>query len=324
MASTDGQKRPCHGAVTRFEPASVRNSARASRVVAVLQAPLGEKVGELIVDLVGKHDVHRYELVARAAVGAVVHALAFEPKYASRAGALRDGDLDATRDGWHLDLGADHGFIERDRQLEGDIVARALELLMRTHTHFDQRIAGLTTAAGGPALAAQAQDLTVGHALGHVEIKHAAFGHGDALGSPVDGLQKIYLQRIANVLPAHAERRAGIGAATPTHGAKQVGENIAKTELVAGARAPRVTAERVAAGVSALIAAALLTIGVDLAPVVLLALFGVADDLIGGRDLLEAFLGRGSVAGVEVGVQLLGQFAIGPADLFVGCRARHA
>src|SRR5690606_33564121 len=44
--------------------------------------------------------------------------------------------------------------------------------------------------------------------------------------------------------------------------------------------------------------------------VVLLALVGVADHLVGGRDLLEALLGDG-VVGVGVGVQLTGELTVG-------------
>ena len=50
--------------------------------------------------------------------------------------------------------------------------------------------------------------------------------------------------------------------------------------------------------------------------VVLLALGGVAEHVVGGRDLLEAVLR----AGVGVGVVLLGQLAVGPGDLLVGGR----
>ena len=53
--------------------------------------------------------------------------------------------------------------------------------------------------------------------------------------------------------------------------------------------------------------------------VVLLALGRVAEHVVGGRDLLEAVLG----ARVGVGVVLLGQLAVGLADLLVGRRVGH-
>jgi hypothetical protein len=51
--------------------------------------------------------------------------------------------------------------------------------------------------------------------------------------------------------------------------------------------------------------------------VVLLALGGVAQHVVGGRDLLESLLG-GLVARVGVGVVLLGQLAVGARDLLLG------
>ena len=51
-----------------------------------------------------------------------------------------------------------------------------------------------------------------------------------------------------------------------------------------------------------------------------LRLAGVAEHVVGGRDLLEAILG----ARVGVGVVLLGQLAVGARDLLLGRRVRHA
>jgi len=53
--------------------------------------------------------------------------------------------------------------------------------------------------------------------------------------------------------------------------------------------------------------------------VVGLALLGVGQDVVGGRDLLEPIL----VARVRVGVMLLGQLAIGAPDVLVGALLRH-
>src|SRR5699024_9662475 len=49
-------------------------------------------------------------------------------------------------------------------------------------------------------------------------------------------------------------------------------------------------------------------------PIVLLALFGVVEHRVGLTDLLEALLGVG-VAGMAVGVELAGLFAVGLLDL---------
>ena len=57
--------------------------------------------------------------------------------------------------------------------------------------------------------------------------------------------------------------------------------------------------------------------------VVLLALLGVAEHVVGRGDLLEALLGL-LVAGVGVGVELLGQLPVGARDLLLGRALRHA
>src|SRR5262249_50201371 len=56
--------------------------------------------------------------------------------------------------------------------------------------------------------------------------------------------------------------------------------------------------------------------------VVLLALAGVTEDVVGGGDRLELVL-RLLVPGVGVGVVLLRQLAVGARDLLLGCRLRH-
>src|SRR5690606_1931529 len=64
--------------------------------------------------------------------------------------------------------------------------------------------------------------------------------------------------------------------------------------------------------------------GAELADlVVLLALGLVADDVVGGGDLLEALLG-GGVTRVGVGVQLAGELAVGARDLLRRRRLRDA
>ena len=96
--------------------------------------------------------------------------------------------------------------------------------------------------------------------------------------------------------------------ATTEHAAEQIGDVAALevepsgTGTEAGAR-PTGTAETGAPHG---------THGPDL--VVLLALGLVADDVVRGRDLLEAFLG-GGIAGVGVGMQLTGQLAVRTRDV---------
>jgi hypothetical protein len=67
----------------------------------------------------------------------------------------------------------------------------------------------------------------------------------------------------------------------------------------------------------------LLARGVDLARVIALALLLVADNAIGGGDLLELLLG-GLVPRIQVGVQLLGELALGLGDVRRARGLRHA
>src|SRR5882724_9157608 len=63
--------------------------------------------------------------------------------------------------------------------------------------------------------------------------------------------------------------------------------------------------------------------GVDLAAVVARPLLGIGQDVVGGVDRLEA---RGGIllAGIEVGVMLLGELAIGAPDLLLARLALDA
>ncbi len=97
-----------------------------------------------------------------------------------------------------------------------------------------------------------------------------------------------------------------------------------KSSPSGGPRPPARPAERAAARVGAMEAAPRLAGGVDLAAVELLALLGIADDLVGRRHLLEALLRRGAIGRIEVGMQLLGELAIGAADVVLARSARHA
>ena len=63
-------------------------------------------------------------------------------------------------------------------------------------------------------------------------------------------------------------------------------------------------------------------LGVEAELVVHLPLLGVAEDVVGFLNVLEALLG-GFVAGVEVGMVLARQLAVGLADIVRGGLARH-
>ena len=63
--------------------------------------------------------------------------------------------------------------------------------------------------------------------------------------------------------------------------------------------------------------------GIDLAGVEAPALVGIAEQVVGARHLLEFLLSR-LVAGIEVGMQLLRQLAIGALNLGSGGRRGDA
>src|SRR5262249_44698287 len=104
--------------------------------------------------------------------------------------------------------------------------------------------------------------------------------------------------------------------------AEEIGKEVAEPEVLAAGSA-RAPAER-PAGVRTLIGATRLAVGVDLAAVVLAALRRVADDVVGRRNALEALLRARPVAGIEIGMQLLGELTVGAADLLIRRVTRHA
>src|SRR5918996_3119882 len=142
-------------------------------------------------------------------------------------------------------------------------------------------------------------------------------------GQPADGVLERQVQLGLEVLTpmgAGAARRAGAGAAgsTATGAPEQPAQHVAQvTEVLepeparSPARATRTLAAEHAAHRAEL---------ADL--VVLLAPLGVADDVVGGRDLLEAFLGS-LVAGVGVGVVLARQLPVRLADVLLGRAVAH-
>ncbi len=127
----------------------------------------------------------------------------------------------------------------------------------------------------------------------------------------VDGIEEVELQPIAGVLPAHAQ-------IAPVSTAKNLRQDVVGRGHIGKAVGAGI-AVPCPAGVIAVEAARrpLGTGGIDLALVVARALLGVADQIVGGRDILELLLRR-LVAGVEIGMQLLGERAVGLADVLGG------
>ena len=120
----------------------------------------------------------------------------------------------------------------------------------------------------------------------------------------IEGQRNLCLQ-IAAALPTRAPAPAAAGAAPPPRSAaEQVGEDVphprgVEVEALKAAEAstgPAAGGER------------------SRAAVVLLALLGVAEHVVGLGDLLEALLRR-LVVGIAIGVVGAGEFAVGLLDL---------
>ena len=105
------------------------------------------------------------------------------------------------------------------------------------------------------------------------------------------------------------------GALGAKHRAEKVAERLVAPAARLGTRTA-VTAAGVAFGMIAIggLGGALVPGGVDLAAIELAARFGIGQQLVGDRHALEDFLGLG-IAGIEVGMMLLGQLAISPANV---------
>ena len=145
---------------------------------------------------------------------------------------------------------------------------------------------------GAAAAAVRAPDL-----LGHVDRRR------DAVHRVLEGQVQLRLHVGPALGPTLGRARpAGAPAEEATEEVAEVAHVVHAEGAAAAARHAAEAADRPA--------------GADL--VVLLALVGVADHVVGGADLLEALLR----AGVGVGVVLLRQLPVGARDLLVG-RRRH-
>ena len=137
----------------------------------------------------------------------------------------------------------------------------------------------------------------------------------DLFGAAVGGLLKGQDDVGLNVMAL--ARRVGVGAGRAAEAAKAAAENITEDVAqidAAGAAEAAKAATVAAAGLAGPI------VGIDPSEselVIALALVRVGKNIVGLIDLLELFLGV-LVAGVQVGVVLFGQLAVGTFDLGIG------
>jgi hypothetical protein len=191
----------------------------------------------------------------------------------------------------------------------------------------DDRVA--IAGGAGLALAGEADPGPLLDALGKLDVDCLAALKGDALGferrgilerdrKPVGDVGAFLRRRLARAAAAEAAEAAP---ALPGAAAEQSFENVGQVDLLAAAEIPRAAgAAPETAGRPARMAGAEaerrlgIAVLVDLAAIILGALGLVGEDVVGAGDGGETFRGLG-VALVLVGMQLLGELAIGLLDL---------
>src|SRR5262245_48873491 len=132
------------------------------------------------------------------------------------------------------------------------------------------------------------------------------------------GIDEVDLERISDVLRRHPK-----GSALAAAAAKQICKDI-RVEIrpgIARSRRERTTMAVPRAGLGLGVLAVKGSLGlalgsglVDLAGIVAPTLVGIANDVVGRIDFLEALL-RFGLAGIEIGMRLLGGLAIGLANV---------
>src|SRR6185503_7340468 len=307
----------------------------AARVVGFLVAPGLHQRLELLVGALRQHYAHGGEQIAGAVFG--FDPLALEAEGAAGTGAGGNRQIDRAIERRHPDFAAEHGFVQRHRQIEPQIGAVRLEQRMRRDINHDQRVAGF---AGGarPALPFQADGLAAGDAGRDLDLDvlagrqmHArlAAARGFRQRDGERGLQVLAGRRLSEFLRLELGAEAAAARAArcaAEHAAQQILEAAAAKTAAAAGALEAVGAEtealelRALPGVETALLSALeavkarLALGVDFAAVEGFALVVVADDLVGGVELGKA-RGRLGVVLVGVGMQLFGELAIGAFDL---------
>src|SRR5262249_7176190 len=117
---------------------------------------------------------------------------------AAAGGIFRDRQLDRTAKRRHPHLAAEHGLIERDRQLEPDVGPVDLEERVRGDVDGDEQIAGLVTLRG-LALPAKADLLAGDDACRNLDIKLLAVRQPHALLAALDRLLQRHRHRHLDV-----------------------------------------------------------------------------------------------------------------------------
>src|SRR4051812_24447833 len=314
----------------------------------VMLAPFPHQLFQLGILAVGQHDLgHDVKIAGRLSR----QTLAFEPKRAAARRVCRHRKLDRSIQRRDPHLGAEHGLVKRDREFEPEVLLLDLEQRMRRDRDRDQHVARRAAMRRRHALALETDLLAVLNAGRNLELDLPVGGQFEPSRAAMRGFVQRDGCARGDVLPA--DRRAdvlglelGTCAGSPAP-AEDAGENVLEAREPGTTRPARATSARAAnafrAPGEALEVAiaraervstrarppaeslealeARLAVRADLAAVELLALVGIADDLVRTVELGE-FIGRLRIlAGIRV--QLLRQLAIRLLDVFRARRLGH-
>ena len=189
----------------------------------------------------GSMIAYRGEKIAGAILGRKT--LALEPEGAAGVAAGRDGELDRAVERRNPDLAPEHGLIERDRKVEPQVRAVALEDRVRRNRHRDEQVAGAAPGAARP-WPLRRICWPSARPAGNLDLDLLAGRQMDALLRAVRGFGQRDGQRRGEVAPAGLEallvgfeRRAAARPRT-ARTAEDVLEKILEAAKAPPARAP--------------------------------------------------------------------------------------
>src|SRR5215472_6462100 len=288
----------------------------------MLRRPFFEKGRKLRIAALTDNHLEDHDLVAHAAPP--LNAFAAQPQLSARIRPLRYRHRYRPGDRRHRNPGAEHRLGEADRQIDENIVAVAAEQRMRRDVHFDQRVASRSAAKARTALAAEPQYLTILDPGRDRHVEPFLRGERQALLAAGCGGGEIDGQREMAVAAAGPKSFAGLPS-PPTSGRAKSGEQILEVAEIHFALG-LISATLRALGISPIAPLRPLLAGlIDFPAVVARPLFGIGEQVVGRGDRLEPRFRLG-FARVEIGVELLCEFAIDVADLIgagVGLDAQH-
>src|SRR3954452_22544675 len=313
--------------------AVMRCSAPLPRVELRHLRELLEELALLLRRLLRDHDLHdRVEVAGAAARIGVALAAQAQPPAARRARRNLHAALAVER--LDLDLGPERRLPRRHRQVDVEVAAIQPKARVPADAHAQEEVARGAAADARPALTGEPDALAVADAARDVDLEVAPVAEREAPPPAARGLLERELELGLPVAAAHREavEAAAAAPAAPSAAAEQALEEVVDValaeldadvvEVAAPAAALAPAAARPAAGASPGALGLLRGAPVRAEAVVLGALLGVAEDLVGLGDLLEAVLGARLL--VDIRVVLAGEPPVGTADLVLARSAGDA